>query len=289
MNSEKRKRTEQEFLFCKHPENEIRTSSKSETRYFSCCIWIGVNIPENTTLTLYLTYAGEVIDLSSYFTPRKVVLKTFQNEVHFDDLFLRTASVKHKEKEFQLMAQLDNLNLVCTSNSFYAYTHNNVLKRRKNIHLELVSPGLSRINLFNGVERFHVIGQPFIKGPNLCIRLQFLDLQFEIKEVDWYSESVIFFDFPVEKIKGMGKVDGICTVSNDGRNFSNGVNFTVEIVEELFREEELFELMIMKVTKNKLGKDTKYCPPRYSDALLFYLVILCNILHRSRETIILKV
>merc|ERR1712137_717974 len=146
------------------------------------------------------------------------------------------ASTKHAEKEFCLefyYIQSDGkeTSSLRTCSSFYAYSHKKVLTRRKNISLRALSQPFGSVA---GGGEFHIVGSPFIKGPALKCLISTSHGNIEIKyadgELERYSETVLFFKLPSYPHPDAvtmteGEINVTIQVTNDGRHYSNELNF----------------------------------------------------------------
>jgi hypothetical protein len=163
-------------------------------------------------------------------------------KVVFDNLTISESSTKHKEREFYLVMTLLKVDgselLHKATRSFYAYSHKKVLQRRGkplipihtflsgSVKLRTVSKAWGRMS---GGESMHVIGSPFIQGPalGLIVRTPHGDIQ--AKPIEYFSESVLFFELPPYPVTSMinqeNEVKVQILVTNDGRTYSNPVDF----------------------------------------------------------------
>jgi len=151
-------------------------------------------------------------------------------KVVFDNLTISESSTKHKEREFYLVLTLLKVDgselLHKATRSFYAYSHKKVLQRRGSVKLRTVSKAWGRMS---GGESMHVIGSPFIQGPalGLIVRTPHGDIQ--AKPIEYFSESVLFFELPPYPVTSMinqeNEVKVQILVTNDGRTYSNPVDF----------------------------------------------------------------
>ncbi|PRP79780.1 hypothetical protein PROFUN_12642 [Planoprotostelium fungivorum] len=153
--------------------------------------------------------------------------------VTFDSLSISESSTKHKEREFFLQLTLlrnDGHELLHKrTRPFYAYSHKKVLQRRGSVKLRTLSKPWGRLS---GREQMHVIGGPFIQGPALAliIRTPYGDVY--ARPLEYYSDSVIFFELPACPVNdpnvlvGQSEVKGQVMLTNDGRTFSNPLDFS---------------------------------------------------------------
>lgn len=156
--------------------------------------------------------------------------------VPFDDLSMCEASTKHKGSEFQLEFYLcgaDGRKMTPECNAvtrpFYAYSNQKVLARRRNVELRALSKIRGTVR---GGELMHVIGSPFISSPSLQVRISTShgELAVNSSNIELYSDSVLFFPLPPYPVPPP-LLDGLemraqVRVSNDGRHFSNPLEFT---------------------------------------------------------------
>jgi len=80
----------------------------------------------------------------------------------------------------------------------------------------------------------HVIGYPFIQGPSLSLCICTPHGNISVKHLEYFSESVLFFDLPPYPgtfdgsgvgTNGNNEVHCSILVTNDGRTFSNPMEF----------------------------------------------------------------
>jgi hypothetical protein len=225
-----------------HPPVEVRTRTPSEKRNFSCAIQL---------LGDYKAIGGKFVSVELMYSPNaqrapgedevpkqtilggtKVVMIKANGSAVFDNLSMSEASTKHKEKEFCLkFALVDKtgakLPVVARSTSFYAFSNTKVLARRRDISLRTLS---KTFGVFQGGETMHVIGAPFIRGPALKLIFRTPNGDAIATNLELYSETVLFFTLPAypglipgenEPLEAKAQV----LVTNDGRNFSNPIDF----------------------------------------------------------------
>ena len=151
----------------------------------------------------------------------------------FDNLWISESSTKHKEREFCIefiLLKSDGHELLrkC-SKPFYAYSHKKVLQRRGNVKLRTLSKTYGRIA---GGEQMHVIGTPFIQGPALSLLFRTPHGDVPVKNLEYYSDSVLFFELPPYPLPEGALVNPDTEIkvtmllTNDGRTFSNPLDFT---------------------------------------------------------------
>jgi hypothetical protein len=219
------------------PPVEVRTRTPSEKRNFQCSLTVNGDWKSigGKYIMAELIYAvdndGEEGPKQSILGGTKTVTIRKDNRVVFDNLSMSEASTKHKEKEFCVrFSMLDKKgkkipNIEILTNPFYAYSNTKVLARRRNIQLRALSQNTSSIN---GGDSMHVIGAPFIGGPALKLVIRTAHGDVPATSLELYSETVLFFKlpaypFPVGKDEETVKVQIL--VTNDGRNFSNSLDF----------------------------------------------------------------
>jgi hypothetical protein len=151
----------------------------------------------------------------------------------FDNLWISESSTKHKEREFCIefiLLRSDGHEIMRKQTKpFYAYSHKKVLQRRGNVKLRTLSKTWGR---FAGGDQMHVIGSPFIQGPalNLIFRTPHGDV--DAKPLEYFSDSVLFFELPPYPLpEGVllapdTEVKVQVLLTNDGRTFSNPIEFT---------------------------------------------------------------
>lgn len=226
-----------------HPPVEVRTRTPSEKRNFSCSIQV---------LGDYKTLGGKFISVELLYSPNaqrgpgedevpkqtilggtKVVMIKANGTALFDNLSMSEASTKHKEKEFCLRFTLVDkagakLPVAAKSTSFYAFSNTKVLARRRDISLRTLS---KTFGVFQGGETMHVIGAPFIRGPALKLIFRTPHGDAVATNLELYSETVLFFTLPAYPVQIMPgenepmEVKAQVLVTNDGRNFSNPIDF----------------------------------------------------------------
>lgn len=225
-----------------HPPVEVRTRTPSEKRNFSCSIQI---------LGDYRAIGGKFVSVDLMYSPNaqrmpgedevpkqtilggtKVVMIKANGAALFDNLSMSEASTRHKEKEFCLKFTLVDksgakLPVSARTTPFYAYSNTKVLARRRDIALRTLS---KTFGVFQGGEAMHVIGAPFIRGPSLRLILRTEKGEAVATNLELYSETVLFFTLPAcpGVVPGENEpmeVKAQVLVTNDGRNFSNAIEF----------------------------------------------------------------
>mmetsp|Transcript_7488 Transcript_7488/g.12024 ORF Transcript_7488/g.12024 Transcript_7488/m.12024 type:complete len:395 (+) Transcript_7488:317-1501(+) len=231
------------------PPLEVRTRTKNENRTFSCAIQI-LEHPSHgcSSACVKLCYATET-DTEINTMGGTLTKPIVNGQVLFDDLSVSVASPKHAEKEFVLKVVLNSKNSlgedgVVYSTPFYAYSHKSVLRRRREVVLRASSHPTIRLR---DTHTMHVVGTPFVRSDRLqCVlrvpRSELEDTTFEKichsqpeadhKEnwvsiradcLDFFSESVLFFQTPQVLKHSSKNMRGFLQVTNDGRNFSNPI------------------------------------------------------------------
>jgi hypothetical protein len=103
------------------------------------------------------------------------------------------------------------------------------LQRRGNVKLRTLSKTYGRIS---GGEQMHVIGTPFIQGPALSLLFRTPHGEVPVKNLEYYSDSVLFFELPPYPLPEGALVNPDTEIkvtmllTNDGRTFSNPLDFT---------------------------------------------------------------
>lgn len=223
------------------PPVEVRTRTANEKRAFSCAVQVSGDYRgiAASHVGVDLGYA-----VGSGGRPAQTILggnklgRIGDDGVVRFELSMSEASTKHKGNDFLLEFYLvtqDGRRLTTggpqwTSQPFYAYSNQKVLARRRNITLRAISKvrGTSK-----GGETMHVIGSPFISSPSLQVRIttQHGELMVGGSGIELYSESVLFFTLPPYPLPSPSPLpDGFelraqVRVSNDGRYFSNPIDF----------------------------------------------------------------
>eukprot|EP01114_Cavostelium_apophysatum_P007446 TRINITY_DN1954_c0_g1_i1.p1 TRINITY_DN1954_c0_g1~~TRINITY_DN1954_c0_g1_i1.p1 ORF type:complete len:363 (-),score=88.43 TRINITY_DN1954_c0_g1_i1:891-1979(-) len=222
------------------PPVEVRTRTPNEIRTFSIHARVGGNFRKEgvTIMKVALYYAPN--DTTPAEPVKKDILggtKTVailsDGSAIFDNLTISESSTKHKEREFAIQVLLlrnDGQEIATKfTRAFYAYSHKKVLQRRGSVLLRTLSKSWGR---FSGGDSMHVIGTPFIQGPALGIVFRTPHGDISIKNVEYYSDSVIFFELPAYPIPDSvnlppdTEIKVNILVTNDGRTMSNPLEFT---------------------------------------------------------------
>jgi len=228
------------------PPVEVRTRTPNEKRTFGCAVFVNGDYQRigATHIAVEVAYArgGTTERPDQKILGGNKLVKIGGGLVPFDDLSMCEASTKHKGSEFCLefyLAEPDGQHInhqhFVSSRPFYAYSNQKVLARRRNVDLRALSKprGSSK-----GGELMHVIGSPFIASPSLQVRVSTAHGEVSVgaANVELYSESVLFFPLPAYPLPPP-LPDGLemraqVRVSNDGRHFSNPVDFTYYVENE---------------------------------------------------------
>jgi len=230
-----------QVLVVEQPPVEVRTRTPNEKRTFGCAVHVLGDYS-----SFQITHIGVEVGYAEPFSSQrpsqnilggnKLVKIGTGGLVPFDDVSMCEASTKHKGYEFQLeffLATADGRRMTSECNAvsrpFYAYSNQKVLARRRNVELRALSKarGVAR-----GGELMHVIGAPFISSPSLQVRVSTShgELSVHAANIELYSESVLFFPLPPYPLppplpEGL-EMRAQVRVSNDGRHFSNPLEFT---------------------------------------------------------------
>jgi len=230
-----------QVMVVEQPPVEVRTRTPNEKRTFGCAVHVLGDYG-----AFQISHIGVEVGYAEPYSAQrpsqnilggnKLVKIGTGGLVPFDDLSMCEASTKHKGFEFQLeffLATADGRRMTSECNAlsrpFYAYSNQKVLARRRNVELRALSKarGVAR-----GGELMHVIGSPFISSPSLQVRISTThgELTVHAANVELYSESVLFFPLPPYPLPPP-LPDGLemraqVRVSNDGRHFSNPLEFT---------------------------------------------------------------
>ena len=100
----------------------------------------------------------------------------------------------------------------------------------------------------------HVIGSPFIQGPALALVVRTPHGDVNIKSIEYFSDSVLFFDLPPYPIP-----DGMMVtpqtelkvqilVTNAGRTFSNALDFTYIAGKKFFKKVNWFRPKLHEIS-----------------------------------------
>lgn len=230
-----------QVLVVDQPQVEVRTRTPNEKRTFTCAVHV-----LGDYASYQITHVGVEVGYAEPFSSQrpsqsilggnKLVKIGNGGLAPFDDLSMCEASTKHKGYEFQLeffLCTADGRRVTsecnAVSRAFYAFSNQKVLARRRNVELRALSKarGVAR-----GGELMHVIGSPFISSPSLQVRIwtSHGELSVHAANIELYSESVLFFPLPPYPLPPP-LPDGLelraqVRVSNDGRHFSNPLEFT---------------------------------------------------------------
>lgn len=221
------------------PPVEVRTRTANEKRAFSCAIQVSGDYRSlgatHVGVDLGYSVPGSGRPSQAILGGNKLGRINDDGVVRFE-LSMSEASTKHKGNDFVLEFYLvtqDGRRLSSgtpwISQPFYAYSNQKVLARRRNITLRAISKvrGVAK-----GGETMHVIGSPFISSPSLQVRISTAhgELMVSGSGIELYSESVLFFNLPPYPLQPP-LPDGLelraqVRISNDGRFFSNPLDFT---------------------------------------------------------------
>lgn len=224
------------------PPIEVRTRTPSEKRNFTCGVMVMGPWREagGKFVGVELLYApqcreGDEMPKQNILGGTKNVTIKSNGFALFDNLSMSEASTKHKEKEFCLRFTLLDKNgnkmpFSASTTPFYAFSNTKVLSRRREIALRTMSKNYGP---FQGGEVMHVIGSPFIRGPSLKLIFRTPHGDVPASGLELYSETVLFFTLPAYPYHFAASQpepsDGIkvqVMVTNDGRNYSNPLDFT---------------------------------------------------------------
>eukprot|EP01119_Soliformovum_irregulare_P021769 TRINITY_DN7315_c0_g1_i1.p1 TRINITY_DN7315_c0_g1~~TRINITY_DN7315_c0_g1_i1.p1 ORF type:complete len:326 (+),score=60.18 TRINITY_DN7315_c0_g1_i1:114-1091(+) len=189
----------------RHPPVEVRTRTPSEVRTFTVSAKVVGNLRKIPGAIMRIILYYERNSESDQEPVKKDILggtKTVpvhsDGSVVFDNLTISESSTKHKEREFVLMFSLlrnDGFEVAkMPSKSFYAYSHKKVLQRRGSVKLRTLSKTWGRMS---GGDQMHLIGSPFIQGPALSIIVRTQHGDMEVKNIEFFSDSVLFFIVPL--------------------------------------------------------------------------------------------
>eukprot|EP00743_Colponemidia_sp_Colp-15_P004086 GILK01004409.1.p1 GENE.GILK01004409.1~~GILK01004409.1.p1 ORF type:complete len:404 (-),score=58.07 GILK01004409.1:274-1485(-) len=248
-------KSEVDIRVISHPPAEVRTRTPSELRVFSTCVSLTGDYQSKSiaAIGVSLCYACEPgkepvpVAGQHILGGPKMAKVADSGMARFDGLSISESSSKHQEKEFCLLfsalsqdgSVVSDVSLRA-SNPFYCFSHKSVLKRRQNVVVRLVS--YSRGSAGSGMEggayniRCHIVGKGFIQGPSLGVTMQTPHGNVKAANVEFFSDSVLFFDLPLYPIPEMancpeGRVDVNFVVTNDGRFFSEPVRFSYDFVD----------------------------------------------------------
>lgn len=222
-----------------HPATEVRTRTPGDKRTFSCALRVYGAVARVQVALLFSPDRAH-----AHYTPAPErllggVLACAPNSegvCNFTQLWLWEPSAKHDEREFCLrFVALTAAGEECasvTSNSFYAFSHARVLKRRRDVVLRALNKtsGCS----VNGGDRLFVVGRGFIDSPTLSVIIQTPGGETRANQLEFWSECVLFFTLPPLPLQqqldrqpdGGAPVPASLFVSNDGRSLSNGLDFS---------------------------------------------------------------
>lgn len=223
---------------------EVRTRTANEKRAFACAVQVSGDYRQNSAthvgVDLGYAVAGGGKPSQSILGGNKMGRISDDGVVRFE-LSMSEASTKHKGNDFVLEFYLvtpdgrkiagnnGGSSSTWVSQPFYAYSNQKVLARRRNITLRAISKVRGATK---GGDTMHVIGAPFISSPSLQVRISTAhgELLVSGTGIELYSESVLFFTLPAYPLQPP-LPDGLelraqVRVSNDGRYFSNPLDFT---------------------------------------------------------------
>eukprot|EP01094_Clydonella_sp_ATCC50884_P021226 TRINITY_DN4625_c0_g1_i1.p1 TRINITY_DN4625_c0_g1~~TRINITY_DN4625_c0_g1_i1.p1 ORF type:complete len:462 (+),score=116.59 TRINITY_DN4625_c0_g1_i1:45-1430(+) len=226
------------------PPVEVRTRTPGENRTF--CVKAQLNDPQRCVRHVRVSLLYADADANHRKQPLSILGGTVKSQpvndlVVFENLSLSEASTKHEEREFCLAfeVELDNGSVEPTNvrtTPFYAYSHKKVLNRRKNVELRALSRTWGPVV---GGGEFHLVGMPFIKGPSLQCIFRTPNGQTVVRYergLERYSDTVLFLTLPPcpEPPQYHKKGDVRCSVyvSNDGRNYSNALDFVYVVAKD---------------------------------------------------------
>jgi len=225
------------------PPVEVRTRTPSEIRTFSVTSKVEGNYKKlgATIMKVQLMYAAnDSAGLELVPKQKKEVLGGTRTvpilsdgSAIFDNLSICESSTRHKERVFCLefiLTRNDGYELMSQlSKPFYAYSHKKVLLRRGSVKLRTLSKSWGKIS---GGETMHVIGSPFIQGPALSLIFKTPHGEIAVKPLEFFSDSVLFFELPPYPVNSTmvitsdTELRASVMVTNDGRTFSNAMEFT---------------------------------------------------------------
>lgn len=224
------------------PPVEVRTRTANEKRAFACAVQVSGDFKQMSAshvgVDLGYAVSGGGKPSQSILGGTKLGRIGEDGVVRFE-LSMSEASTKHKGNDFVLEFYLvtpDGRKISSASGGapwvsqpFYAYSNQKVLARRRNITLRAISKPRGTTK---GGDTMHVIGAPFISSPSLQVRISTAhgELLVSGSGIELYSESVLFFTLPAYPLPPP-LPDGLelraqVRVSNDGRYFSNPLDFT---------------------------------------------------------------
>eukprot|EP01091_Cochliopodium_minus_P012162 TRINITY_DN3621_c0_g1_i1.p1 TRINITY_DN3621_c0_g1~~TRINITY_DN3621_c0_g1_i1.p1 ORF type:complete len:477 (+),score=134.83 TRINITY_DN3621_c0_g1_i1:512-1942(+) len=146
----------------------------------------------------------------------------------FKSLCVWEASKKHGEREFSLRffvvgkGENEDVNSPffkhsVVTDAFYTYSHQRILTKRKALTVRTLNKMWGTEN-----EIMHIIGKGFIEGPHIGVMIARKDgVKFQSPSIEFYSDSVIFFQLPNINRKLDEDVEVDIFVTNDGRSYSN--------------------------------------------------------------------
>jgi len=230
------------------PPREVRTRKKKEKRSFTVKVRLVRSISEACSLVSRLVFADNhepVLDEEECNRTTSIRSGGTQEEIAFQDLGIASPCLKYKDREFCIeIALLDGNSRVLDrvwTRRLYSYSNVGVLQRRREVEVVALS---ARYGTTDGGQRMHLVGKPFFKSDRLRVvfRIQRVDLKWtsvECSNVEFYSESVLFFTtprIPRELLRDVANgrhakriIKLFVQVTNDGVNFSNGLEFLCRV------------------------------------------------------------
>ncbi len=251
------------------PPRQIRTNSARDRRAFSCVVRVnfaseGVTVrgtPGAATprwlLLAELVYAvaGDVqskpdCTVGKGSALRRALLGTTSKSlsqagcsatIHFDDLKVTEASLRHENREFCICFKLISPSGATVAQAlthrFYTYSHPKILRRLQSLKLHSVALSCS---MNSAVKSIFIIGGPFFNGPQLGVSL-FLSgnipvvVKLDASLITVVSKSVLSLasttardacegHFPFDKAH--------VAVTNDGIHLSNKLEISVNVLKK---------------------------------------------------------
>ena len=224
------------------PPREVRTRKKKEKRPFSVKVMVKSLQSSNQTrrnrISCRLVFADDFSAVPEESEcSQSIEIKGVGTIVAFEGLGIMNPCLKWKDREFCVEIEIDGIpESRLRTRRIYSYSNLGVLQRRRQVEVAGLS---ARFGTVTGGMRMHLVGKPFFKSDRLKVVFRVFCnkskrwVTLEAGNLEFYSESVLFFDTPrvplstIMESSGSGlELKAFVQVTNDGSNFSNGLEFS---------------------------------------------------------------